>query len=70
MLHLNHEQFDFNPQFESLFFSIIPSILFIPSSLWRTVARIRKPVVVNAPILQFIKTVCPPLLHGFCPLTA
>ncbi|GFF55775.1 canalicular multispecific organic anion transporter 1 [Aspergillus udagawae] len=56
MLHLNHEQFDFNPQFESLFFSIIPSILFIPSSLWRTVARIRKPVVVNAPILQFIKT--------------
>ncbi|EAW21065.1 putative ABC transporter [Aspergillus fischeri NRRL 181] len=56
MLHLNQEQFDFNLQFESLFFSIIPSVLFIPSSLWRTLAQIRKPVVVNAPVLQFIKT--------------
>ncbi|RAK74304.1 putative ABC multidrug transporter [Aspergillus fijiensis CBS 313.89] len=56
MLHLNQKQFDFNLQFESLFFSIIPSILFIPSSLWRTLTRIRKPVVVNAPLLQFIKT--------------
>ncbi|KAG2012494.1 hypothetical protein GB937_007089 [Aspergillus fischeri] len=56
MLHLNQEQFDFNLQFESLFFSIIPSVLFIPSSLWRTLVQIRKPVVVNAPVLQFIKT--------------
>ncbi|KAF4152717.1 hypothetical protein CNMCM6069_001775 [Aspergillus lentulus] len=56
LLHLNQEQFDFNLQFESLFFSIIPSVLFIPSSLWRTLAQIRKPVVVNAPVLQFIKT--------------
>ncbi|GKZ21921.1 hypothetical protein AbraIFM66951_007309 [Aspergillus brasiliensis] len=56
MLHLNQKQFDFNLQFEALFFSIIPSVLFIPSSLWRTLAGIRKPVVVNAPVLQFIKT--------------
>ncbi|KAF5855853.1 hypothetical protein ETB97_008317 [Aspergillus alliaceus] len=56
MLHINQEQFDFNLQFESLFFSIIPSALFIPSSLWRTLAQIHKPVVVNAPVLQFIKT--------------
>ncbi|KAL4960800.1 putative ABC multidrug transporter [Aspergillus stella-maris] len=56
MLHLNRAQFDFNLQFESLFFSIIPSVLFIPLSLWRTLARVRKPVVVNAPGLQFIKT--------------
>ncbi|OJJ95246.1 hypothetical protein ASPACDRAFT_82088 [Aspergillus aculeatus ATCC 16872] len=56
ILHLNQKQFDFNLQFESLFFSIIPSVLFISSSLWRTAARIRKPVVVNAPILQSIKT--------------
>ncbi|PKX93791.1 putative ABC multidrug transporter [Aspergillus novofumigatus IBT 16806] len=56
MLHLNQEQFDFNLQFETLFFSIIPSVLFIPSSLWRTLAQIRKPVVVNAPVLQSIKT--------------
>jgi hypothetical protein len=60
MLHLNQEQFDFNLQFESLFFAIIPSVLFIPSSLWRTLAQIRKPVVVNAPVLQFIKTVYTP----------
>ncbi|KAL5364489.1 P-loop containing nucleoside triphosphate hydrolase protein [Aspergillus floccosus] len=56
LLHLNQEQFDFNLQFESLFFSIIPSVLFILSSLWRTLARIRGPVVVKAPVLQFIKT--------------
>ncbi|KAE8374180.1 putative ABC transporter [Aspergillus bertholletiae] len=56
MLHLNQEQFDFNLQFESLFFSIIPSALFIPSLLWRTLAQVRKPVVVNAPVLQFMKT--------------
>lgn len=59
MLHLNLEQFDFNLEFESLFFSILPSVLFIPSSLWRTLARIRKPVVVIAPVFHLIKTVCP-----------
>ncbi|KAL4796908.1 hypothetical protein BDV19DRAFT_67164 [Aspergillus venezuelensis] len=59
ILHLNRAQFDFNLQFESLFFSIIPSVLFIPLSLWRNLARIRKPIVVNAPGLQFIKTVLP-----------
>ncbi|PLB55396.1 putative ABC transporter [Aspergillus steynii IBT 23096] len=56
LLHLNQEQFDFNLQFESLFFSILPSILFIPSSLWRAQSQIRKPVVVKAPVLQFMKT--------------
>ncbi|RAH75408.1 putative ABC multidrug transporter [Aspergillus aculeatinus CBS 121060] len=56
MLHLNQKDFDFNLQFESLFFSIIPSVLFISSSLWRALARMRKPVVVNAPVLQSIKT--------------
>ncbi|KAF7622110.1 multidrug resistance-associated protein [Aspergillus flavus] len=56
ILHLNQEQFDFNLQFESLFFSIIPSVLVIPSLLWRTMAQMRKPVVVNAPVLQVIKT--------------
>ncbi|RAK90695.1 ABC transporter [Aspergillus costaricaensis CBS 115574] len=55
MLHFDQKQFDFNLQFEALFFSITPSILFIPSSLWRTLAGIRRPVVVNAPVLQFIK---------------
>ncbi|KAF3400199.1 Canalicular multispecific organic anion transporter 1 [Penicillium rolfsii] len=65
MLHLNREQFDFNLQFESLFFSIIPSVLFITSSLWRTLSRIRKPVVVNAPVFQFIKTGAIVIYAGF-----
>ncbi|KAL4971316.1 P-loop containing nucleoside triphosphate hydrolase protein [Aspergillus desertorum] len=56
MFHLNQEQFDFNLQFENFFFSIIPSVLFIPLSLWRTMVQIRKPIVVKAPVLQFIKT--------------
>ncbi|KAM3083743.1 hypothetical protein ACMFMF_001108 [Clarireedia jacksonii] len=57
LLHLNHEQFDFNIQFEQLFFSIIPSVLFIVISLWRMLSQARKPTVVNAPIFQLIKLV-------------
>ncbi|KAH6658276.1 putative ABC multidrug transporter [Truncatella angustata] len=55
LLELDQEGFDFNIQFEQLFFSIIPSVLFIVTSLWRTVAQARKPTVVNAPIFQLIK---------------
>ncbi|KAF7558131.1 hypothetical protein G7Z17_g146 [Cylindrodendrum hubeiense] len=55
LLQLNQEDFDFNVQFEQLFFSIIPSVLFIVTSLWRTVSQSRKPTVVNAPIFQLIK---------------
>ncbi|KAI0166753.1 putative ABC multidrug transporter [Hypoxylon sp. FL1284] len=55
LLQLNQQQFDFNVQFEQLFFSIIPSALFIASSLWRTVSQARKPTVVNAPTFQLIK---------------
>ncbi|PQE15658.1 ABC multidrug transporter protein [Rutstroemia sp. NJR-2017a BBW] len=55
LLHLNQEQFDFNIQFEQLFFSIIPSVLFIVISLWRTLSQARKPTVVNAPVFQLIK---------------
>ncbi|KAH8883232.1 putative ABC multidrug transporter [Thozetella sp. PMI_491] len=55
LLQLNPDSFDFNIQFEQLFFSIIPSILFIISSLWRTLSQARKPSVVNAPVFQLIK---------------
>ncbi|KAF2713300.1 P-loop containing nucleoside triphosphate hydrolase protein [Pleomassaria siparia CBS 279.74] len=55
LLQQNNEQFDFNLQFEQVFFSIIPSILFILTSLWRTLSQTRKPVVVNAPIFRLVK---------------
>ncbi|KAK3331678.1 putative ABC multidrug transporter [Cercophora scortea] len=55
LLQLDQNQFDFNVQFEQLFFSIIPSVLFIVTSLWRTLSQARKPTVVNAPVFQLIK---------------
>ncbi|KAI9745838.1 MAG: hypothetical protein M1818_000519 [Claussenomyces sp. TS43310] len=55
LLQLNTQDFDFNVQFEQLFFSIIPSALFIVTSLWRTASQARKPNVVNAPVFQLIK---------------
>jgi hypothetical protein len=57
LLQLNPDKFDFNIQFEQLFLSIIPSILFIVTSLWRTISRARKPTVVKAPIFQLVKVV-------------
>ncbi|KAI3392009.1 hypothetical protein diail_6336 [Diaporthe ilicicola] len=55
LFQLNQESFDFNVQFEQLFFSIIPSVLFITTSLWRTFSQARKPTVVDAPVFQLIK---------------
>ncbi|GKZ25115.1 hypothetical protein AbraIFM66951_001571 [Aspergillus brasiliensis] len=55
LLQLNRNSFDFNIQFEQLFFSILPSALFIVTSLWRTLSQLRKPRVVEAPLFQFIK---------------
>ncbi|KAK2861371.1 hypothetical protein FQN49_004272 [Arthroderma sp. PD_2] len=55
LFQLNQEDFDFNVQFEQLFFSIIPSVLFIIASSWRSVYQARKPTVVNAPVFQLIK---------------
>ncbi|CAI7637408.1 unnamed protein product [Penicillium discolor] len=55
LLRLNQGSFDFNIQFEQLFFSIIPSALFIVTSSWRTLYQARKPNVVNAPVFQLIK---------------
>ncbi|GKZ96816.1 hypothetical protein AnigIFM59636_011334 [Aspergillus niger] len=55
LLQLNRNSFDFNLQFEQLFFSIIPSALFIVTSVWRTLCQFRKPIVVNAPLFQLMK---------------
>jgi hypothetical protein len=58
LLQLNQDHdFDFSVQFEQLFFSIIPSILFIVTSFWRTLSQARKPIVVQAPVFQLTKVV-------------
>ncbi|KAF2462905.1 putative ABC multidrug transporter [Lindgomyces ingoldianus] len=55
LLPLNGTRFDFNLQFEQLFFSIVPTTIFIVASLWRTLSQARKPKVVHAPKFQYIK---------------
>ncbi|KAF2470392.1 putative ABC multidrug transporter [Lindgomyces ingoldianus] len=55
LFQLNSAQFDFNVEFEQLFFSIIPSTVFIVASLWRMVSQFQKPTVVNAPVFRLIK---------------
>ncbi|KAL1844981.1 hypothetical protein VTK73DRAFT_1393 [Phialemonium thermophilum] len=55
LLQLNAKDFDFTVEFEQLFFSIVPSALFIVTSLWRTLSQARKPAVVNAPAFQLVK---------------
>ncbi|KAJ5200204.1 hypothetical protein N7472_005408 [Penicillium cf. griseofulvum] len=57
LLQMNNERFDFNIQFEQVFFSILPSAIFIPIFLWRSLSQVRKPAVVNAPAFQFLKSV-------------
>lgn len=58
LFQLNEAQFDFNFEFEQLFFSIIPSAVFILASLWRMISQLQKPSVVNAPVFRLIKLVC------------
>ncbi|KAG5755486.1 hypothetical protein H9Q70_001894 [Fusarium xylarioides] len=55
LLYMNRDRFDFNLNFEQLFFSILPCTLFIVCSLWRAITLSRKPLVVHAPIFQLIK---------------
>lgn len=57
LFNFNNVEFDFNIQFEQLFLSIVPSVLFIVASSWRAVAQVRKPTLVKAPIFQSIKLV-------------
>ncbi|TGO61642.1 hypothetical protein BOTNAR_0126g00140 [Botryotinia narcissicola] len=55
VLQMNQAKFDFSIQFEQLFFSIIPSVLFIVIACWRMVSQARKPTVVHAPGFQLVK---------------
>lgn len=49
--------FDFTVVFELLFFTIVPSAIFIVLSLQRTAVLARRCIVVNAPVLQLAKLV-------------
>jgi hypothetical protein len=57
LFDFNHADFDFNIQFEQLFFSIVPSVIFIVASSWRAASQLRKPTLVKAPTFQSIKLV-------------
>jgi hypothetical protein len=57
LFQFNENGFDFNVQFEQLFFSVLPSVLFIITSAWRTFHQSRKPAVVHAPTFQLMKAV-------------
>ncbi|KAI1673320.1 ABC transporter integral membrane type 1 [Pyrenophora tritici-repentis] len=52
---MDSERFDFNLQFEQLYFSIVPSALFVVASSWRTLLQARKPKMVHSPASQYIK---------------
>ncbi|KAJ3492630.1 hypothetical protein NLG97_g5262 [Lecanicillium saksenae] len=55
LFQMNEKQFDFNLKFEQVFFSIIPSTVFIVASLWRAASKARQPAVVVAPVFQAAK---------------
>lgn len=57
LFQVNETQFDFNLRFEQVFFSIIPSAVFIVASLWRVLSKARQPAVVVAPVFQGAKVV-------------
>lgn len=58
MFEQNSEQFDFNVDFEQVFFSIIPSALFLVAASCRTVSLARKPTVIKASVFRLVKVVC------------
>ncbi|KAI1662286.1 putative ABC multidrug transporter [Daldinia decipiens] len=49
------DDFDFTVKFEQLFFSLVPSVVFIFLSLWRICLLIHRPTIVDAPMLRLIK---------------
>ncbi|PVI01957.1 putative ABC multidrug transporter [Periconia macrospinosa] len=55
LLQLDSQRFDFNLEFEQLFFSILPSALFIIAASWHTLSQVRKPKIVHAPTFLYIK---------------
>ncbi|KAK7192380.1 Canalicular multispecific organic anion transporter 1-like protein 2 [Paraphaeosphaeria sporulosa] len=57
LFQFNENAFDFNVQFEQIFFSVLPSLFFIILSLWRIFHQSRKPAVVHAPVFQMLKAI-------------
>ncbi|KAI5276196.1 multidrug resistance-like protein [Aureobasidium subglaciale] len=57
LFDFNHVDFDFNIQFEQLFLSLLPSVLFIVASSWRALSQLRKPTLVETSLFQWIKLV-------------
>ncbi|KAI5212502.1 multidrug resistance-like protein [Aureobasidium subglaciale] len=55
LFDFNHVDFDFNIQFEQLFLSLLPSVLFIVASSWRALSQLRKPTLVETSLFQWIK---------------
>ncbi|KAK8045365.1 ABC multidrug transporter [Apiospora rasikravindrae] len=52
------DDFDFTVKFELVVFSVVPSAIFVVLALWRTFHLSRKPVIVNEPALQLLKSGC------------
>lgn len=65
LLRFNVRQFDSKIPFEQLFFSILPSSIFVVTSAWRVAARHKPRPSVAAPVLQRVKAVSWP---EACPL--
>jgi len=57
--------FDFNLRFEQLFFTIVPSALFIVAASLRKGFLVRRCKIVHAAVLQYIKCVSM-ILDRFC----
>ncbi|KAK6854265.1 hypothetical protein PG995_009358 [Apiospora arundinis] len=52
------DDFDFTIKFELVVFSVVPAAIFVILALWRTLHLSRKPVIVNEPVFQLLKSGC------------
>lgn len=50
--------FDFTIKFEKIFLSMIPSSIFIATSLTRVLWLSRRPTIVRGAVVQTVKVVC------------
>jgi hypothetical protein len=63
LLQQDDKGFDFNLRFKHLFFTIVPSELFVVASSWRMIYLVRKRKVVHALTFQYIKCVSKSLIE-------
>jgi hypothetical protein len=57
LLQQDSKAFDFSLSFEQLFFTILPSSLFLVASSWRILCLARRPPIVQALTWQYVKLV-------------